>query len=114
MKRSRRLLAAAALVLLAPSVLRAQDRAHPRVFPQPFNLTGQYSTVKIQPVPAGARVTLFSSDRRKVAQASVAGETASWDGRSSAGRRVAPGVFFYVVEEAGRIVAAGRLYVKQD
>ena len=102
------------LLLLAAPSLHAQDTAHPRVFPQPFNLTGQYPSVKIQPVPAGAKVTLFSSDRRKVVEVPAIGDTCSWDGRSREGRRVAPGVYFYVVEAGGKTVAMGRLYVKQD
>jgi len=102
-------------ILLVPLTLFSQTIESPLVWPQPFNLDAILPVrVKIYPVPFDSTVSIYSVDRRLVARLLVQGETASWDGRSSKGRRVAQGVYFYVVVLGRTVITVGRLYVKQD
>ena len=70
--------------------------------------------MRIRPVPLESKVTIFSVDRRLVAQLKVEIDTAIWDGKSDSGRRVAPGLYFFVVELGKTVITVGRLYVKKN
>jgi hypothetical protein len=78
------------------------DVGSPRVFPNPFR-QDRSPEVKIENIPEGAQVTLFTLTGEKAATLSPAdafGKT-TWDGRNSAGRSVAAGVYFGVISGNG-------------
>jgi hypothetical protein len=74
-----------------------------RVFPNPFNpALAIRGAVKFEGVPQGAALRLYTSSGQKVWSAvSSGGGAIEWDGRNSAGSRVAPGVYWWVVESQG-------------
>jgi hypothetical protein len=74
-----------------------------RIFPNPFR-PARSSEVKIENVPEGAQVTVYTLSGEKVCAlpaADASGKTA-WDGRNSGGRSVAAGVYVGVIEANGQ------------
>lgn len=100
---------------LFPAPLPSQTLESPQIWPHPFNIENSSDgKLRIRPVPLGSKVSVYSVDRRLVAHMEVISDTATWDGKSDSGRRVAPGVYFYVVQVGKTVVSLGRLYVKKN
>ena len=79
------------------------DAESARIFPNPFR-PARTSEVKIENIPEGAQVTLYTVLGQKVRALPAAdsfGKTA-WDGRNSDGRSVAAGVYFAVIDGNGQ------------
>jgi len=72
------------------------------VYPNPFVPEQAIrGTLKFQGVPAGASVRVYTSSGLKAWEATGNGRILEWDGKNQAGRRVAPGVYQWVIESAG-------------
>jgi sugar lactone lactonase YvrE len=74
-----------------------------RVFPNPFaSSKAVRGTVKFEGVPKGGALRVYTSSGQRVWSAvSSGGDIVEWDGRNSAGSRVAPGVYWWIVESQG-------------
>ncbi|MEK7474766.1 MAG: S8 family serine peptidase [Candidatus Coatesbacteria bacterium] len=84
-----------------------------RVYPNPYNpRRAVRGTVKFQGLPPGSTVAVYTLRGLRVWSAVPAPDcSAEWNGRNSANRPVAPGVFFWTVE-AGAFRDQGRLIVE--
>ncbi len=68
-------------------------------------------TFKIDCLPSGVTVTFYtlSGERVKVL-ASLEGRV-EWDGRNEAGILVVAGIYYYVAQEADKVVGRGKILV---
>ena len=84
-----------------------------RVYPNPYNPgTAVRGTLKFQGLPRDGTIRVYTLRGLLVWSARPAPDcSAEWNGTNSAGRRVAPGVFFWVVEGPG-FRNQGRLIVE--
>lgn len=73
-----------------------------RIFPNPLRPSRGHTAVNFQNLPALSRLRLYTVAGERVAglDADASGQ-AAWDGRNSAGRPVASGVYLLVIEGAG-------------
>ena len=83
------------------------------VYPNPFNpAVAVRGTVKFEGVPQGGTLRLYTSSGQKVwSTVSSDGKIIEWNGRNSAGSRVAPGVYWWVVEGQGTM-QRGKLVIE--
>ena len=83
-----------------PTVSTTVDSA--RIYPNPF-LLSRSPFVKIDQVPAGAQLKLYTLSGDKVCELAPANEegVTSWDGRNAEGRSVAPGVYWGIINGNG-------------
>jgi hypothetical protein len=83
------------------------------VYPNPFRISSAIrGTLKFQGVPTGARVRIYTSSGLKAWEATGTGGILEWDGKNLGGRRVAPGVYQWVVESAG-VRTRGKVVVER-
>jgi len=76
--------------------------ANIRIYPNPMRPAKGHTRMTFSHVPAATRIRIFTLAGEKVKDLSAnADGTASWDGTNDAGRRVASGVYFALIEGAG-------------
>jgi hypothetical protein len=72
------------------------------VYPNPFSpAVAVRGTVKFEGVPPGGTLRLYTSSGQKVWSTVSSGGLIEWNGRNSAGSRVVPGVYWWIVESQG-------------
>jgi hypothetical protein len=80
-----------------------EDLSSAKIFPNPFR-PARFSTLKIEEVPEGAQVAVYTLAGEKVVDLPPAdrfGKTV-WDGRNSGGQSVASDVYFAVIQGTGQ------------
>jgi uncharacterized repeat protein (TIGR01451 family) len=86
-----------------------------RVFPNPFDpAKAVRGTVKFEGVPPLSRIRLYTTRSLRVRELVQGGSWAvvEWDGRNEDGKRVAPGVYVWIVEAPGGKRQDGRVVVR--
>jgi hypothetical protein len=84
------------------------------VYPNPFNPdTAVNGTLKIQGVPPGATVNLYTVSGELVHRETATGALIEWDGKTLNGRVVATGIYYYVVRQGNETLAEGVLVIRR-
>jgi hypothetical protein len=84
------------------------------VYPNPYNPDSAVNgTLKIQCVPAGATVNIYTVSGEMVHQETAPGGLIQWDGKTMNGRVVATGVYYYLIRQGDQILAEGVLIIRR-
>jgi flagellar hook assembly protein FlgD len=80
------------------------------VYPNPYNREKAVrGTLKIE-VPAEADIRIYNVETYKIFEAKGVTGRIEWDGKNMKGEKVAPGIYFYVVEMGGEKFT-GRIFI---
>lgn len=84
----------------------------PVVSPNPWR-SDRHSAVPItfQPLPANSRIKIFTISGHLVRELAATGTSLSWDRTNDSGKKVASGIYLYVIDGDGLSAARGKLAI---
>lgn len=80
-------------------------------WPDPFNPRRGTGTLHFDCLPPNAVVDFYTISGESVQQVSEEGGAAAWNGRNRNGTPVSGGIYFYAVQQGGRVLGKGKFLI---